>query len=88
MDISALRGAYPRIPETLEQQRGYRDPDAIRGGTWEALHRELQRRNYCNDVFPKIEVARNIARSMNPNHNRSTSFAAFRSGLEALLSQP
>ena len=86
-DIGALRAAYPRLPATIDQKAAYRNPDRIRGGTWEALHRELQKVGHCDKVFPKIEVARTIARHMEPDANRSRSFKIFRDGIEALLAQ-
>lgn len=86
-DISALRSAYPRLSPTLDRKAAYRDPDRICGGTWEALHRELQKVGHCGKTFPKIEVARTIARHIEPNANRSRSFEVFRDGIEALLVQ-
>lgn len=84
-DAEALRKAYPRLPSTLVLKAPYRAPDAIRGGTWEALHRELRKAGYDMPVFPKIEVARSIAPHMVPGRNVSPSFQAFRAGVEALL---
>ncbi len=84
-DLEATRSAYPRLPETLLEKSKYRDPDAIRGGTWEALHREMQACGYYAGAFPKIEVARSIAPYMLPARNRSGSFRSFMQGLEALL---
>ena len=40
-DVKALRAAYPRVPESLQDQARYRDPDAIQGGTYEVLERLL-----------------------------------------------
>jgi hypothetical protein len=82
-DIPALRAAYPRLPATLGQRRPYRDPDAVPGGTWEALDRELRRAGYREGLV-KTEAARRVARYMDPEHNRSRSFQAFRSGLQRL----
>ncbi|MEO5353998.1 MAG: DUF4276 family protein [Magnetococcus sp. XQGC-1] len=87
-DVAAIRAAYPRIPESLAKKQGFRDPDGIKGGTWEALHREMKKAGYCNDRFPKLGVARNIAPHMDTEVNNSASFRIFRRGLEALLSQP
>lgn len=86
-DIDALRSAYPRLSPTIDRKAAYRDPDRVRGGTWEALHRELQKVDHCGKVFPKIDVARTIAQHMEPNANRSRSFKNFRDGIEALLAQ-
>ncbi|MFO7900659.1 MAG: DUF4276 family protein [Planctomycetota bacterium] len=77
-DMDAVRSAYPRVPSTLEQRRGYRDPDAIQGGTWEAFERILQRAGYFSEGLPKIQVAREIGRHVDPQRNRSHSFGVFR----------
>jgi hypothetical protein len=85
-DADALRAAYPSVPPTLERKARYRDPDAIRGGTWEALHRVLQRAGYYRGVtLPKLETASRVAQHMDPQRNRSRSFQVFREGLERLL---
>ena len=42
-DVNALRAEYPGIPANLGAQAKFRDPDAIAGGTHEALLRVLQR---------------------------------------------
>ncbi|UBF24172.1 DUF4276 family protein [Kovacikia minuta CCNUW1] len=42
-DVEAICQAYTGISSSLAQKVRYRDPDAIQGGTWEALPRELQR---------------------------------------------
>jgi hypothetical protein len=42
-DLAALRTVFPRLPFSLGQKVPFRDPDAVPGGTWEALHRALQR---------------------------------------------
>ena len=36
-DVEALHAAYCRVSINLQDQARYRDPDAIRGGTYEAL---------------------------------------------------
>jgi Domain of unknown function (DUF4276) len=85
-DIEALCAAYPGLPASLASQAPYRDPDAIRGGTWEALERELQRAGYYPGGLAKIKAAREIALHMDPARNRSRSFQAFRAGLLGLIS--
>lgn len=85
-DIEALRAIYPRIPPTLGQKARYRDPDRIRGGTWEALERELKKAGYYSAGMPKIEVSRNISRYMNTTRNRSHSFKVFIDGILACVS--
>ena len=85
-DIEALVQAYPRVSPTLNRRRGYRDPDAIKGGTWEALERVLKRAGYFPSGMPKIAVARTVSTFMNPDHNSSRSFQVFRDGIRGILS--
>ena len=83
--LPAIMQAYPGIPASLSQKAKYRDPDAIAGGTWEALERVLQKAGYFKAGLAKIEAARSIARKMNPQQNRSRSFRCFRDALITLL---
>lgn len=76
-DMDAVRAAFPRVPETTEKKAAYRDPDAIRGGTWEALERVLQRSGYFKGGYRKLEAARDITQHMDPSRNRSLSFRVF-----------
>lgn len=87
-DIPALVKAYPKVPSTLASKAGFRDSDAIRGGTWEKLRHVLQHAGYYSGStgFPKIEVARRVTEHMDMDTNRSPSFRVFKAGLEALLS--
>lgn len=80
-DVNAMRQAYPRVSQHLAAKTTYKDPDAIPGGTWEALERLLQKAGYFPGGLPKIETARTIAKFMNPRDNRSNSFQIFRDGL-------
>jgi hypothetical protein len=81
-DVDALRAAYPRVAATLGAKAAYRDPDAIAGGTAEALEREL--RPHYPAGMPKVEVARTIAPHMDPDRNRSHSFQVFRDTLRGI----
>jgi hypothetical protein len=83
-DLDAVRSAYPGVPDTLEHRAGFRDPDAIRGGTWEALERVLQRVGHFAGGYRKLEAAREIAAYMDPQRNRSHSFGLFRDTMLAL----
>ena len=83
-DVEALHAAYPRIPLSLAKRAKYRDPDAIKGGTWEALERVFKRTGYYPSGLAKITAAREISAYMEPSHNRSRSFQVFREGLLAL----
>ena len=84
-DVDALRAAYPGVPVSLGNRARYRDPDAINGGTWEALERVLRQAGHHRSGLPKISVAREISRRMVPEHNRSRSFQVFREGLLAVV---
>jgi hypothetical protein len=81
-DISAIIEAYPRINPNLAKQSKYRDPDAIQGGTCEALERVLQKAKYHQGALDKVIAARDIAKHMDPEVNTSRSFQAFYDGLK------
>lgn len=83
-DWAAVRQAYPRVPATIDKRAPYRHPDAIVGGTAEALERLLQEAGYFSGGLGKIELARAVTPHMVPNRNRSPSFACFRDLLTAL----
>ncbi len=80
-DVEALVTAYPGVPQTLGHKAVYRDPDSIKGGTWEALEQVLQRAGHYSSGMPKIETARKVSEHMDPYRNRSRSFKIFRDGL-------
>lgn len=77
-DWNAVKAAYPRVSDAVPRQASHRDPDAIRGGTWEAFERVLQRAGYFRSGLRKIEAARAVAEHWNPDVNRSHSFIIFR----------
>ncbi|WP_242613179.1 DUF4276 family protein [Herbihabitans rhizosphaerae] len=85
-EVDALRAAYPRLPASIGQQAAYRDPDAIRGGTWEALERVLQAHGCHRERLAKLTAAEEIAVHMDVDKNRSRSFQVFRDGLRRLVS--
>ena len=80
-DWKAVESAYPRVPVTIPRQSKYRDPDAIKGGTWEAFERILQKAGYFAGGLRKIEAAQAIAAHMDPVHNASKSFQVLRATL-------
>lgn len=84
-DVQALNQAYPRIPANLDQKSGFRNPDSIAHGTWEALERVMMKYGYHRSGLNKIEAARAISVNMNPEQNSSRSFSVFREGLIALV---
>jgi hypothetical protein len=83
-DWEAVRAAYPRATERITGKAAYRDPDAIRGGTWEAFQRVLRRHGYFGGGLRKIEAARKIAEHWDPDANRSRSFIALRDALREI----
>lgn len=85
-DWDAVRQAYPTVNPNIPNKQGYRDPDQIAGGTWEALERVLKRAGHFKTGLRKIEAARSIAEHMNPAQNRSTSFQMFRNALIEMTS--
>lgn len=86
-DISALRAAYPRIPVTLADRASFRTPDAIAGGTAEALELVLKRAGYYSTGLPKVTNAELVAQHMDVDVNNSSSFIAFRDGVRRLINQ-
>ena len=86
-DIEALRAAYPRVPRSLQYQARYRNPDAIPGGTYEALEHLLIQKNYYRGRIHKPTVAQNIARHMEPDRNKSKSFQVFIEGIKACVGE-
>lgn len=76
-DWAAVQAAFPRVPATLPSKAGFRDPDAVLGGTWEALERVLKRAGYFKTGLRKVECARLVGHNMNPLKNSSKSFRAF-----------
>ncbi|MFA5264153.1 MAG: DUF4276 family protein [Opitutaceae bacterium] len=83
-DPQALNAAYPRVKPSFASKVQYRNPDAVAGGTWEALERILQRAGYYQGGIAKIEVARNVARHMDAPRNSSESFRRFVNGVMSL----
>ena len=83
-DPAALKAAFPRLPASFESKAKYRSPDAISGGTAEALERLLQSSGYYKAGMPKIEVARMVGSRLQPQLNKSPSFQAFADGLSRL----
>lgn len=86
-DPRALVAAYPRLPDTLGSRANFRDPDAITGGTWEVLERELQRHGYYSAGLQKVRNAELLAAQMDVDHNSSHSFVVFRDALRRLAQE-
>jgi hypothetical protein len=84
-DWEAVCSAYPRANVRVPNKRRYRDPDAITGGTWEALEKELKQAGLFKTGLRKIEAAKAIAQHMDPWRNRSRSFCVFRDALAEIV---
>ncbi len=87
-DWEAVLATYPRVPATIPNKKAYRDPDAIKGGTWETFERVLKKAGYFENGLRKIEVARSLGAKMTPEGNRSKSFMVFRDALLETITNP
>ena len=80
-DWRSVRRLYPRVSATVPNKASYRDPDAIAGGTWEALERLLKRVGYFQSGLRKVEMAREMGGQLDWKSNCSGSFCVFRDAL-------
>lgn len=77
-DWAAVYSAYPRVSLAIPEQKRFRDPDAIAGGTWEVFGRILKQHGYFETGLRKVEAARAIGAHVDPARSRSHSFVMFR----------
>lgn len=82
-DWAAVQAAYPRVSASVPNKKGFRDPDAIAGGTWEAMERELKKAGYFPTGLSKLQLARSVASHMDVQQNRSRSFQVFVEAVQA-----
>lgn len=85
-ESEALRACYPKVPPTLQKREGFRNPDTIAGGTWEALERVLQTAGYFKGGLRKIELARAVGSRFQPERCVSESFREFHAVLREIAS--
>jgi hypothetical protein len=83
-DWQAVCAAYPKVLATIPNQVPYRNSDAIRGGTWEAFEKIMQKAGYFRGGLRKIEAARAVAEHWNIDTNTSRSFQVLRDVLREL----
>lgn len=76
-DWQAVAEAYPKVSLSVPKQHQYRDPDDVRGGTWEAFERVLQRAGYFKNGLRKNEAARDLGKRIDPARSASRSFQVF-----------
>lgn len=84
-DWQAVKKAFPKVPETIPEKAPFRNPDAIKGGTWEAFERILRRAGYFSTGLRKTECARQIARNMDIKKNQSHSFMMFHHAVNHIM---
>lgn len=77
-DWQAVMDAFPNVSASVVRKAGFRDPDAIAGGTWEAFERVLKKFGYYRNGLLKIEVASFIGDLIMPSRSTSQSFLAFK----------
>lgn len=76
-DWEAVCSAFHRASPNTPRQAKYRDPDAIKNGTWEAFERVLKKHGYFKQGLAKVEAATAVGQHIDPKRNRSRSFAVF-----------
>lgn len=84
-DPAAIRTAYPKVAKSFEHRAGFRDVDAIRGGTWERLEKLLQDAGYFSNGLRKLELARTLAPLLSLENNSSASFNHFCNALKEMF---
>ena len=84
-DWEAVRCAYSKVKPKIPENQRYRKPDEIRGGTWEAFERILQRSGYFKGGLNKVLVAEDIGSKCDPMRNSSPSFRQFYDTIQAII---
>lgn len=83
-DVPAIHAEYQKIPASLSHKSKFRNPDAIKGGTWEQLDKILKDYGYETGL-QKSDFAQRVAPHMDINNNQSRSFQVFRDGLKDII---
>ncbi|MEH1838490.1 MAG: DUF4276 family protein [Nostoc sp.] len=83
-DVTAIRAEYEKIPVSLSQQAKFRNPDTIKGGTWEQLDKILKKYGYETGL-QKINFAEKVSPHMDVENNLSRSFQIFQYGLRNII---
>jgi hypothetical protein len=84
-DWQAVKTLFPKVPSTIPSRAGYRDPDSIRGGTWETFERILQQHGYFQGGLRKVEAARLLGGAIEPTRNLSRSFTKLHEAINEAL---
>ncbi len=77
----AVCAAYPNVSLNIPRRSSYRNPDAIKGGTWEAFERVMQKHGYFKQGLAKVEAATEIGKHFDPAACNSPSFILFRDAI-------
>ncbi len=80
-DWPAVCAACPRVSANVPGRAARQGPDAIRGGTWEAFERVLQRHGYFKQGLAKVQAATDIGQHIDPARNQSPGFTVFRDAI-------
>lgn len=75
---SAVKSAYPEIPDASPQWTGYPNPDAVSGKTKDVVHTFLTKHSdiYTNEV-PSLKLAREVGEHFDEQECNSQSFKYF-----------
>lgn len=84
-DWDAVVAAYPNVSRTVPARKGYRDPDAIQGGTWENFEKILKRDGYFLGGLEKIRAAREMGAHFSAQRCSSSSFCYLLSILKYVI---
>jgi hypothetical protein len=84
-DHEAVMSAYPKVKARSFPRSALNAPDAIGGGTWEALERVLNKHGYHIGGLRKSVCAADVSAQMDVNRNNSPSYKHFRDGLIRLV---
>jgi hypothetical protein len=78
---TAVRKVYPKVSAGIPNKSAFRQPDAIAGGSWEALERVLQKAGYHAGGLRKLEAANAIGKQFDCDLANSPSFILLRDAL-------
>ena len=84
-DVNPIVSAYPKVSPNLGKKEKFRKSDEIKGGTWEALEKVLQKAGYHQGGLEKVKAAREISQFMIPQNNCSPSFQFFYKSLLEMI---
>lgn len=87
-DWGAVQKSFPGVPRTIPEKAPFRNPDSIKGGTWEAFERILKAAGHHQSGLRKVEAARLMGEQLRPDACTSPSFRQFHRALASISSGP